>query len=87
MLPPMSLRTRALIARAPTLTASRLLAAVGALGSLEALADAPSAQLAPFGLTEGTRAWLAAPDLAQVDADVAWIEAAGARIVAATDPE
>jgi DNA processing protein len=79
------LRRRAIAARAPGMTAPRFTAIAAASPDLELL-DAPDATvLRALGLSTDAVGWLAAPDLARVEADLRWLEASGATVLAVTD--
>jgi DNA processing protein len=78
-------RRRVLAARAPGMTAPRLSAIYAASPDL-ALLDRPDAgMLRRLGLTPDALRWFDAPDLARVDADLRWLEASGATLLAVVD--
>jgi len=82
-----SLRAATLLARTPSLTAEQLRALVAATGSLEAAASIGPTVISGIELAPSTRVFLAAPDEAALDADLAWIETSGARLVPITSSE
>src|SRR5438874_616166 len=81
-----AIRARALLARAPGLSAEHLRALMLAAGGEPARAAerraAREVQLPP-----ATRGFLGSPDEAALDADLAWLAASGARIILCTDPD
>jgi DNA processing protein len=79
-------RARAVLARAPGLTAETAGALLAAAGGDPALAvSARAASRMP--LTPAAQDFLAAPDERAVAADLAWLETSGTVIVLCTDPE
>jgi DNA processing protein len=76
----------ALAARAPDLSAAQLLSLAAASPDLAILARPSPAELAQHGLTTRTIGWFTAPDQSRIDADLRWLERAGATLVPATDP-
>src|SRR4051812_39952831 len=76
----------ALIARAPGLAAAQLLALATLDPTLEALEHRSRDSLAPLSLTPAQYAWFVAPDLARVESDLAWLDAQGGSLLAATSP-
>jgi DNA processing protein len=81
-----ALTARALLARTPALNAAHARALVGAAGGEVARAASP-AVLREVELPEPARESLRAFDPDHVAADVAWLEASGARIVLASDAD
>src|SRR5687768_13905770 len=81
------LRRRAIVARAPGMTAARLAAIAAASPDLAVLDEPDADVLASLGLSTDAMRWFAAPDLARIEADVRWLEASGATLLAATDDE
>ena len=81
-----ALTARALLARAPALTATHARALVSAAGG-EVARAATAAVLREVELPEAARQSLRAANPDQVAADVAWLEASGARIVLASDAD
>lgn len=79
-----SLRAAALFARAPSLMAEHLRALVAATGSLEGAASIGANVVPGVSLPLAARAFLASPDQAALDADLAWIETSGAHLVPIT---
>jgi DNA processing protein len=79
-------RARAVLARTPALDAVHLSTLLDAAGGDAARALSTSAARAAQ-LPAAARAFLAAADEAAVDADLAWLEASGARILLSTDPD
>jgi DNA processing protein len=79
------LRRRALAARAPGMTAARF-SAIAAAGADLHLLDEPDAiaLLTPVVSDDALR-WFAAPDHARIEADLRWLEASGATLLAVTD--
>jgi DNA processing protein len=82
-----SLRALALFARTPSLKAEHLQALVNATGSLEAAADIGANVVPGVHLPASSRAFLAAPNEAALDADIEWIEANHATLIPCTSPE
>ena len=75
-----------MLARTPDLTAGQLSALLAAAGDeLERALGARVTQRVE--LAEGAQQFLASPDEAAVDADLAWLSSSGVRIVLACDPE
>lgn len=67
--------------RAPGLDGSRLAALLDTVGTPQDAFTAAARQLASLSLTPNTRRWLAKPDWARVDADLAWLESSGSRLL------
>ena len=80
-------RAAALFARTPSLTAEHLRALVAATGSLENAASIGKQIVPGVELPTEAQAFLAAPDEAAIDADLAWIEASGAQLVTAVSAQ
>ncbi len=78
-------RRRALAARAPGLGAAALAAIARESPDLELLERPQAGALARLGLTTRTVEWLLRPDLARIEADLRWLEHAGAALLAVTD--
>jgi DNA processing protein len=78
-------RRRVLAARAPGMTAPRLSAICAASPDLALLEQPDSATLREIGLTADALRWFDAPDLARVEADLRWLEASGATLLAVMD--
>jgi DNA processing protein len=81
-----AMRARALLGRAPGLDAAGLRALLAAAGGDPAHAAEPRAARA-VELPPAARAFLAAPDEAALDADLAWLAASGAHLLLATDAD
>jgi DNA processing protein len=81
-----SLRAAALLARAPALVAEHVHALVAATGSLEAAANVGAFVPPGIELPLSAREFLAAPDLAAIDADIEWIGASNATLIPCTSP-
>jgi DNA protecting protein DprA len=79
-------RACAILARTPRLTAEHVREAVAHFGDLERALGAGRA-LSSLQLPEEARAWLAAPDTAAIDSDIAWIASSGARLVPCTSAD
>jgi DNA processing protein len=79
-----SLRAAVLFARTPSLTADHVRALVAATGSLESAASIGSSIVPGVELAPAARAFLAAPNAAAIDADLAWVETSGAHVVPVT---
>jgi DNA processing protein len=77
-------RRLAVAARAPDLSAAQFRSLAALSPDLEILERGSAATLALHGLTNRTVAWLTAPDLSRIDADLRWLERAGASLIAAT---
>jgi DNA processing protein len=79
-------RARALLARAPALSAESLQRLVAAAGG-----ELPGSLAAPLlrraDLPNAARAFLSEPDETAVDTDLAWLDASGAAILLCTDPQ
>jgi len=75
------------LARAQNVTAGQLRALAAADPALDRVEQATADALAPFGLTTSTLRFLLEPDLARIAADEAWLDAAGATLLAATSPD
>ncbi|MEJ0036358.1 MAG: DNA-processing protein DprA [Gammaproteobacteria bacterium] len=82
-----SLRALALLARTPSLKAEHLQALVAATGSLDAAARIGAAIVPGVHLPPSSRAFLASPDDAAIEADIEWIEANGATLIPCTSPD
>jgi DNA processing protein len=82
-----SLRALALLARTPSLKAEHLQALVAATGSLEAAANLGADVVPGVRLPTSARAFLASPNEAAIDADLAWIEANHAALIPCTSPD
>jgi DNA processing protein len=82
-----SLRAAAIFARTSSLTAEQVRALVDATGSLESAASIGSRVPAGVELAPASRAFLAAPDDATIDADLQWLESSGARLVPVTSAD
>ncbi len=67
--------------RAPGLDGSRLTALLEVLGTPDAAFTAATRQLDTLSLTPNARRWLAKPDWARVDDDLAWLERTGASLL------
>jgi hypothetical protein len=67
--------------------AEHLRALVAATGSLEAAASIGANVVPGVHLPNAARGFLAQPDEAAIDADVAWIEANNAALIPCTSPE
>src|SRR5688500_632348 len=78
------LRRRAIAARAPGMTAPRLAAITAASPDLELLEVPDATALLSLGLSTDAVRWFTAPDLARVEADLRWLEASGATLLAVT---
>src|SRR5687768_6484226 len=78
-------RRLAAVARAG-LTAPQLGQIADLAPELAAVARAEGTRLAALGLTTRMVARLTEPDQAGIDADLRWLEASGAVLLAATDP-
>ena len=79
-------RARAVLARTPALPAGHLLSLLEAAdGDLERALGARVTQR--LDLSEAAQEFLASPDEAAVDADLAWLSSSGARILLASDEE
>ena len=78
-------RARAVLARTPALTARQLLELLQAAGGEPSRALGARATQR-VELAAAAQRFLAAPDEAAVDADLAWLAASGACLVLATDP-
>jgi DNA processing protein len=78
-------KVRAMLARAPGLTAEHVRALFAATGCES---DFIRGSRAPgeVGLPRGARAFLASPDEAALRCDLQWIEASGAQLILCTDP-
>ena len=76
-----SSRAAALLARTPGLTADHVRALIDATGSLARAASIGTNLVPGIELPVATRAFLAAPDHAAIDADLRWIDASGAHVL------
>ncbi len=81
-----AMRARALLARAPGLSAEQLRALIAASGGEPARA-AESRAAREVQLPPAARSFLSCPDEPALDADLAWLTVSGARIVLCTDPD
>jgi DNA processing protein len=81
-----ALRARAVLARAPGLSAEAARALLEVAAGDECAACARRT-LRAVALPRPVREFLTAPDERAIEADLAWVEASGARIVLYTDPE
>ena len=81
-----SRRRLALLARAPGLAATQLLALAAVDPALERIDHATRESLAPLDLTTAQYGWLAAPDQARIDADLVWLGSCGGSLLAANSP-
>jgi DNA processing protein len=79
-------RARAVLARTPALNPGRLEALMEAAGGVPERALEARA-LREVELSPAARAFLAAPDEPAVEADIAWLNESGARILLCTDPD
>ncbi|MDB6087930.1 MAG: protecting protein DprA, partial [Gammaproteobacteria bacterium] len=77
-------KVRAMLARAPGLTAEHVRALLAATGG-EADFVRGSRALAEVGIPRAAKAFLASPDEAALRSDLQWIEASGAQLVLCTD--
>jgi DNA processing protein len=82
-----SLRALALLARTPSLKAEHLHALVAATGSLDAAASIGAELVPGVSLPPASRMFLASPDEAAIDADLAWIEKDQATLIPCTSPD
>ncbi len=80
-------RACAVVARTPSLVAEHVLALVAATGSLEAAAAIGARRIPGIDLPPAARAYLAAIDPTQIDADLAWIAASSAHLIPCTSPD
>ena len=74
------------LARCPGLSAGQLAAALALAGDAAGVLRLPEARLRGCGWPQAAVAWAAAPDRAQADRDGAWLESAGASLLACVDP-
>ncbi|TLY54240.1 MAG: hypothetical protein E6K50_04620 [Gammaproteobacteria bacterium] len=81
-----AIRARALLARAPGLSAEHLRALIAAVGGEPARAAEPRAAR-EVQLPRAARDFLSSPDEAAIEEDLAWLAASGARIMLCTDPD
>ncbi|MBV8143833.1 MAG: DNA-protecting protein DprA [Gammaproteobacteria bacterium] len=79
-------RARAVLARAPALGAGQLHELLAAAGGEPGRALSMRITQG-IGLASATQQFLAAPDEAAVDADLAWLAASGVRILLSADPD
>jgi DNA processing protein len=86
MLDDLLLRRLCIAARAPGFTAAQLTALADEDPRLEALDGGRAAALAPLELTTAASAWLASPADSTIEADLRWLAASGASLLAAIDP-
>ncbi len=80
-------RAAAVLARTPSLTADHVRALVAATGSLESVATLGSRTITGIDLPQAARAFLAAPNDAAIDEDLAWLKGSGASVVPCTSAE
>src|SRR5260370_7002341 len=76
---------RAMLARAPGLTAEHVRALLAVTGSESGLIR-ESRALGQVGMPRAARAFLTSPDQAALRSDLQWIEARGAQLVLCTHP-
>ena len=81
-----AIRARALLARAPGLSAEHLRALIAAVGGEPARAAEPRAAR-EVQLPRAARDFLSSPDVAAIEQDLAWLAESGARIMLCTDPD
>src|SRR5256885_15768615 len=81
-----AIRARALLARAPGLSAEHLRALMLAAGGEPARAAQPHAAR-EVQLPPAARGFLSSPDEAAIEADLAWLAQSGAPIILFTDPD
>ena len=81
-----AIRARALLARAPGLSAEHLRALIAAVGGEPARAAEPRAAR-EVQLPRAARDFLSSPDEAAIEEDLVWLAASGARIMLCTDPD
>jgi DNA processing protein len=79
-------KVRAMLARAPGLTAEHARAILTAAGS-EADINFSAALLSTVRLPPAARAYLSAPPQAELNADLRWIEASGVRLILCTETD
>jgi DNA processing protein len=77
-------KVRAMLARAPGLTAEHVRALFAATGGESGL-DCPGQALRRVGMPPAARAFLSAPNEAELLCDLRWIERSGAQLVLCTD--
>jgi DNA processing protein len=77
-------KIRAMLARAPGLTAEHVRALFAVTGS-ESRLDCPAETLRQVGIPAAARAFLTSPDEAALQSDLRWIAESGARLVLCTD--
>ncbi|HEY1282851.1 MAG TPA: DNA-processing protein DprA [Steroidobacteraceae bacterium] len=82
-----ALRAAAILARTPSLTAEHVRALVAVAGSLESAVSSGDCAIPGVALPASARAFLASIDDAEIDADLAWIERSGARVIPCTAAE
>ena len=82
-----TLRAIAILARTPSLNADHVRALVAATGSLEGAATIGPGGIPGVELPTAARAFLTAPDAKEIDADLAWLDASGAHLIACTSPD
>jgi DNA processing protein len=80
----MATKVRAMLARAPGLTAEHVRALFAAIGD-EAAPTYPAHVLRQVGIPPAARAFLTAPDEAELLSDLRWIDASGAQLILCTD--
>ena len=78
------LRRLVLAARAPGMDARAFAALSAASPDLELLEHPERAALAPLGLSTRAIQWLTLPDAERIDADLRWLDSAGATLLAVT---
>jgi DNA processing protein len=77
-------KVRAMLARAPGLTAEHVRALFAAIGD-EAAPHYPAHVLRQVGIPPAARAFLTSPDEAELVCDLRWIDASGAKLILCTD--
>jgi DNA processing protein len=77
-------KVRAMLARTPGLTAEHVRALFAATGN-ESCLDCPAQVLRRVGIPPAARAFLSAPNEAELLCDLRWIESSGAQLVLCTD--
>src|ERR1700722_14278540 len=77
-------KVRAILARAPGLTAAHARALFAAIGEKPA-SNYPAPVLRQVGIPPAARAFLPSPDEAELLCDLRWIDASGAKLILCTD--
>jgi DNA processing protein len=77
-------RRLAIVARAPSLSAAQLSLLAADDAELRVIERPDRGALAQLGLTNRTIAWLAAPDVARIDADLRWLDSSGVVLLPST---